>query len=89
MSYWDNDAGFLRQHARDPVLQGLRTTVQRLNDIAHDLERATPDGEFLEDLAHKIEGWVEQRVLPTQDFAEEIGQNLRCIALALKKDPKQ
>jgi hypothetical protein len=84
MSYWEDDARFLRDLATD--IPHCRT---RLLDIARDLDKSTPDGEYLEELAGKIEGWVAESVLPTRDFAEKISEELRCIALALRRDPSQ
>jgi hypothetical protein len=84
MSYWDEDANYLREAAEE-----LPQHRRRFLDIARDLEKSTPDGEFLEQLAGKIEGWVQERVLPTPGFAEELGENLRSLALMLRRHPSQ
>jgi hypothetical protein len=84
VSYWSDDAEFLRNLAVE-----VPTERRRLLDIARDLDNATPDGVFIEERAGKIEGWVAESVLPTREFAEKIGEELRCIALALKRDPSQ
>ncbi len=49
------------------------------------MDNAQPDAEWLEELGKKIEGWVDQRVLPTPDFAEELAKDLRAFALVVKK----
>jgi hypothetical protein len=84
MSYWEDDAGFLRELAVEAPQHR-----RRLLDIAHDLDNATPDGVFVEQLAGKIEGWVRDSVLPTREYAEKISEELRCLSLALKRDPSQ
>lgn len=84
MSYWEEDVVLLRELADE-----LPAHRRRLLEIARDLDNATPDGEFLEDLARKIPSWVENRTLPTEDFAEELADSLLSIALYLKKDPGQ
>jgi hypothetical protein len=85
MSYWNDDAEWLRSFAKHCP----NHAAKRLNEIAHDIGRVTPDGTFLEELAGKIEGWSQERVTPTAEFAEEISSTLRDIALALKKDDSQ
>lgn len=85
MSYWSNDAEWLRDFAKHVPSHAAR----RLTDIAHDLDKATPDGTFLEELAGKIESWSMERVTPTAEFAEEISNTLRDIALALKRSETQ
>jgi hypothetical protein len=84
MGYWEDDAEYLRNLAVE-----VPAHRSRLLDIARDLDKDTPDGAFLEDLAGKIEGWVQDRVLPTPDFADELGEELRCLALTLRRHPSQ
>lgn len=84
MSYWRDDAQFLRDLAVD-----VPEHRRRLLDIARDLDRAAPDGQFLEELAGKLSSWVDDSVLPTRDYAERLTEELRCISLAIKRDPSQ
>lgn len=84
MSYWDDDAEFLREIAAE-----MPQHRQRLLDIAHDLDREPPDGPFLEELAGKLERWAEEGVIATREYAERLGDGLRTLALSLKRDPRQ
>jgi len=84
MSYWSEDAEFLRELAVQ-VPQHRR----RLLDIAHDLDREPPDGPWVEELADSIERWANEGVIATLEYAERIGESMRTLALALKRDPSQ
>lgn len=88
--YWESDAAFLRQYAEPLTPDEINSSDRRrILDIARDLGKAAPDGEFLEELAGKIERWTEEGVTPTCEYAEKIANNLRSISLALKRDPSQ
>jgi len=86
MSYWNDDVRFLERLA-----EGMPPGTERrwVLDIARDLGKVAPDGVFLEELAGKIECWSEEGVTPTREYAEKLGEDLRSIGLALKKDPSQ
>lgn len=90
---WSEDAELLHELAEKFCSQegprGSPAIAQQLRAIARDLDKATPDGTFLEELAGKMEHWSLERVVPTAAFLEEITDNLRDIALALKRDPSQ
>jgi hypothetical protein len=79
MSWWNDDAEFLRTLADDHP-----DDAQRLRDIARDMDDAEPDAEFLDDLARKLTLWTAQRLVPTVEFAEEIAGQLRSVGLALR-----
>lgn len=83
MSYWDEDAEFLRELAAE-----VPHHRRRLLDIAHDLDREAPDGPWVEELAASIERWANEGVIATREYAERIGESLRTLALTLKRHPK-